>query len=85
MGEKGRSCGFNRAQHRSGGLDKRQVPELTRSADIQLNSGLWLRCYEDLSPFRSPDNCAPRPGPHQRSRQAIILRLAALLAPGADE
>jgi hypothetical protein len=53
------------------------VPELTRNASIQLNRRLSLR--GQLRPLSSPHRTiSPRPGPPRQSRQAIILRLAAL-------
>jgi hypothetical protein len=54
------------------------VPELTRGVDIKLNQRLSLRDGADGILLVSPDISPIRPGPHQRSRQAIIFRLAAL-------
>ena len=54
------------------------VPELTGSFDIKLNQRLMLQGNSDRLLINVPDNFPMRPGPHQRSRQAIILRLAAL-------
>src|ERR1700682_2581327 len=54
------------------------VPELTRNASIKLNARVSLR----RRPFPlsiSHRTISPRPGPPWQSRQAIILRLAALL------
>src|ERR1700681_1852341 len=68
---------FRRSSH-----DRRNhpctVPELTRNASIKLNARVSLR----RRPFPlsiSHRTISPRPGPPWQSRQAIILRLAALL------
>jgi hypothetical protein len=58
---------------------RRGVPDLTRSADIQLNKRVSLHRRGRALGSATLDNFPKRPGPHQRSRQAIILRLAALL------
>jgi hypothetical protein len=58
------------------------VPELTRSADIKLNTRVSLRHRADK--IRSPHRTLPhvRPTPKQ-SRRAIIFRSAALFCIGA--
>jgi hypothetical protein len=54
------------------------VPELTGSSNIKLNQRLLLQADSDRLLIDLPDNFPQGPAPHQRSRQAIILRLAAL-------
>jgi hypothetical protein len=60
----------------------RAVPELTRSPGIKLNARVSLRRHQRaLSPPHR--TISPCPGPHRQSRQAIILRLAALFSTAA--
>ena len=60
------------------------VPELTRSAGIQLNKRVSLRLLAERIGSHQPDNF-PAPGPSMAKPPGVILRLAALfcaLKPG---